>query len=184
MPAPPSRGTRPRTAAAGSGLPPAAGKAPGTEPRRGSGGRPLLAFPVPVLLHGSKPARAARGGDPPSSPGLEETATWRCSESRAAAVRAAGISVASPLEAGGGEGRQGRGPGLLPAAPGAASPAEASPAVPACHLGGLVNRRRPGLRRGITKQLHALEALLLHKGLRSGCDELRQHNLLSPAGAF
>lgn len=109
-------GCRPRPAAAGSGLQPAEGETPGTEPRRGSGSRPPLAFPVPVLPHGSKPARAARGGDPPSSPGLEETATRRCSQSRAAAVRAAGISVASPREAGGGEGRQGRGPGSLPAA--------------------------------------------------------------------
>ncbi|XP_061326911.1 protein piccolo-like [Pezoporus flaviventris] len=31
------------------------------------------------------------------------------------------------------------------------------------------------------KWLQALEALLLHKSLRSGCDELRRHHLLSPA---
>lgn len=49
----------------------------------------------------------------------------------------------------GGSGEAGSGPGVAPPAsapaPGVAGPAAARPAVPACHRGGLANRRRAGV---------------------------------------
>lgn len=120
----------PGEAAAGAALlsPPRAGAPARQHTRKGSAGRRSSVLPLPQRNCNSEVLPEPRR---------------RLSH--------AGTSVASPREAGGGEGRQGRARGrsprqlsLLPA-PGAASPAAASPALPAYHLGGLVNRRRPGV---------------------------------------
>lgn len=78
---------RPARRRRGAGCPRQQGGSPTRSPAR-QRRRPLSCrLPVPALLQGNKPARAARGGDPPSSPCPKETATRRCSQSRAAAFR-------------------------------------------------------------------------------------------------
>ncbi|XP_030355073.1 collagen alpha-1(I) chain-like [Strigops habroptila] len=91
-----------------------------------------------------------------------------CSQRRAAAFR-------TPTSARRPQGT-GPGPGVAPARGSSRSPGSRRDTSAGSYTG---SGQR--LRRGIMKWLQALEALLLHKSLRSGCDELRRHHLLSPA---
>lgn len=141
-----SRGSRPSRAGrsrarGGSGQP----RHPGNQTRQPC--RPSRCFPVPVVLRARKPASAAPRRAPPSSPCPKENATRRCSRSRPRRHQR-GV----PRRGGWGAGRQDRGSGRSLRAISADSDM----------------RGGQRLRRGIMKQLQALEALLLHQTLRSG----------------